>query len=201
MARLNRRTFLQAATAAGMTAAGLGALRRSAAAQPAKRKFTMDLRCGAIGVRADQREAIRLAARYGFESVEPSPHFLAGLSDDEMRKLLAELKAAGLVWGAAGLPVDFRRDEDRFKAGMAKLPELAGALKRAGVTRVGTWISPRHDTLPFGANFKQHARRLREVARVLGDAGQRFGLEYVGPKTSWSKSPIRSSTTWPRRRS
>jgi sugar phosphate isomerase/epimerase len=54
---------------------------------------------------------------------------------------------------------------------------------------VGTWISPGHGSLAYAANFKQHARRLREVARVLGDAGQRFGLEYVGPKTSWAKSP------------
>ena len=149
----------------------------------------MDLRCGSIGVRADQREAIRLARRYGFESVEPSAHFLAGLSDDELQKVLAELKAARLVWGAAGLPVNFRRDEETFTAGLKKLPELARGLKRAGVTRVGTWLSPGHGSLPQAANFKQHARRLREVARVLGDAGQRFGLEYVGPKTSWSKSP------------
>ena len=189
MARLNRRTFLQTATATGLAAAGVGALRRSAAAQPLKRKFTMDLRCGSIGVRADQREAIRLARRYGFESVEPSAHFLAGLSDDELQKVLAELKAARLVWGAAGLPVNFRRDEETFTAGLKKLPELARGLKRAGVTRVGTWLSPGHGSLPQAANFKQHARRLREVARVLGDAGQRFGLEYVGPKTSWSKSP------------
>jgi sugar phosphate isomerase/epimerase len=35
------------------------------------------------------------------------------------------------------------------------------------------------------ANFRQHARRLREVAEVLGNHGLRLGLEYVGPRTSW----------------
>jgi sugar phosphate isomerase/epimerase len=35
------------------------------------------------------------------------------------------------------------------------------------------------------ANFRRHARRLREVAVVLGDHGLRLGLEYVGPRTSW----------------
>jgi len=36
------------------------------------------------------------------------------------------------------------------------------------------------------ANLRIHARRLREAAGILKDHGIRFGLEYVGPKTSWS---------------
>ena len=51
---------------------------------------------------------------------------------------------------------------------------------------MGTWISPNHDALPYVANLKQHAGRLREAARILGDHGQRLGLEYVGPKTLWT---------------
>jgi len=185
MAALNRRTFLRTATAAGLSGIGVLALGRSAA-ERGKRKFTMDLRCGSIGVGADQPEAIRLAHEYGFESVEPSPHFLARLSDAELQKLLGELKAKGLVWGAAGLPVDFRRDESTFTDGLKQLPELAAALRRAGVSRVGTWIAPGHGSLTYLANFRQHARRVREIAKILGDHGQRFGLEYVGPKTSWT---------------
>jgi hypothetical protein len=38
------------------------------------------------------------------------------------------------------------------------------------------------------ANFKQHRVRLRQVAKALNDQGLRFGMEYVGPKTSWSRS-------------
>jgi hypothetical protein len=38
------------------------------------RKFTMDLRTGSIGVEADQREQIRLASKFGFESVDASPN-------------------------------------------------------------------------------------------------------------------------------
>ena len=40
--------------------------RLSHAAGPSGRKFTLDLRCGSIGVQADQREAISMAAEYGF---------------------------------------------------------------------------------------------------------------------------------------
>ena len=187
MSELDRRAFLGTATAVGLSGVGMLASGRCAASERGKRKFTMDLRCGAIGVRADPREAIHLAHRYGFESVEPSAQFLAKLSDGELEELLGELKSKKLVWGAAGLPVNFRGDEEKFKQGLRQLPELARGLRRAGVSRVGTWIAPGHSSLTYVANFRQHARRLREVAGVLGDEGQRFGLEYVGPKTSWTR--------------
>jgi sugar phosphate isomerase/epimerase len=53
---------------------------------------------------------------------------------------------------------------------------------------VGTWLSPAHRTLTYLANFKQHAQRLREVAGILDGQGLRLGLEYVGPKTSWTSA-------------
>ena len=140
-----------------------------------------------IGVGADQREAIRLASRFGFEAVDPNGDFLARLPDGQLQELLADLQSKKLVWGSAGLPVDFRGEEAAFAAGMKRLAELAKGVKRAGVTRFGTWLSPSHGTLSYEANFAQHARRLREVAKVLGDHGQRLGLEYVGPKTSWAR--------------
>jgi len=187
MTDLNRRAFLQTAAVSVPSAIGLLGAGQCAASPAPKRNFTLDLRCGAIGVKADLPEAIRLAHQYGFESVEPSAPFLAKLSDAESADLLADLKAKNLVWGAAGLPVNFRADEAKFQADLKQLPELARALQRAGVTRVGTWLSPSHDSLTYLANFRQHARRLREVAAILGDCGVRFGLEYVGPKTSWTR--------------
>jgi len=187
MSVIPRRRFLQFAGAA-TAAAGLTRWAEAAAAAEPKRRFTIDLVCGAIGVRADQQEAIRLAHENGFESVAPSPQYLAGLSDGELEQLVADLRTKKLVWGAAGLPVNFRGDEARFQEELKQLPQLARALQRAGVSRVGTWIGPGHNDLTYVQNFRQHAKRLREVAKVLGDSGQRFGLEYVGPKTSWSAS-------------
>ncbi len=180
-----RRHMIRLAAGAGLAAA---LVRPSGAttAAAAKRKFTMDLRCGSIGVKADQREAIHLAHKYGFESVEPIPGFLAALSDAQNEELLALLHAKGLVWGAAALPVNFRRDEATMDRELERLPVLAAALQRAGATRVGTWISPTSNLLTYRRNFELHVKRLRRVARILGRYGQRFGLEYVGPKTSWS---------------
>ncbi len=184
MNHLNRRLFLgTVAASAGVMVTGLG---DDLLAADSPRKFTMDLVCGAIGVGADQRRAIQLAQQGGFESVQPSPQELAQLSEGQLSELLGTLREANLVWGAAGMPVEFRGDDAAFLDGMKTLPSLAKALRQAGGTRMSTWLSPSHDELTYTANFQQHATRLREVAKVLADQGVRFGLEYVGPKTLWS---------------
>ncbi len=182
---MHRRFFLKAAGAAALGTLTWGSI--AGAAEAKRRKFTLDLRCGAIGVGADLRQSIALAHRFGFESVEPAGEAVAALSQTQLDELLAEMKAKKLVWGAAGLPVNFRADDAAFEAGMKSLPALAAGLQKAGITRMGTWLSPASDELTYLANFRQHARRLRQVCKVLGDHGLRFGMEYVGPMTSWTK--------------
>jgi sugar phosphate isomerase/epimerase len=159
----------------------------SAADEPKpKRKFTLCLACGLIGVSGDPHQVVSWAGRFGFESIEPPTSFLAKLSDSELQAYREEMKSNHLAWGAAGLPLDFRGPDAVFEQGMKSLPDFAKSLQRADVTRVATWLSPSHRSLTYMANFRQHGRRLREAARVLGDRGIRLGLEYVGPKTSWS---------------
>jgi sugar phosphate isomerase/epimerase len=138
---------------------------------------------GSIGVTAGQMEAIALAHRHGFDAVEPYGAYLAERSDMEIEDIMGQLKEWNLAWGAAGLPVEFRQSDDRFEAGIKELPKIAAALTKAGAMRVGTWLSPGHDSLTYEENMKQHATRLGEAARILKDHGQRLGLEYVGTFT------------------
>ncbi len=180
----DRRQFLT--TTAGAIAAtsffhstGLGAV-------STKRKMKIDLSCGRIGVKAKQQEAIDLASRHGFEAVVPNAGELAKLSAGQLEELKSEMKEKNLVFSAAGMPVDFRKDEEKFKKGIETLPEQAAALQRAGVTRTGTWLMPAHPDLTYLQNFRQHVKRLRQIGKILADHGLRFGLEYVGPKTLWS---------------
>ncbi len=182
MALSRRSMFIQTATFAGagmLTDVVHGS-------QLGRRKFTLDLRIGSIGVKADLREAIRLASQYGFESVNPDSSAIGKLSASERNELRDHLADQNLVWGAASLPVEFRKDEATFQSGAQNLPRLAEAMQQAGVTRIGTWLMPCHDELTYVSNFRQHARRLRQCALILRDHGQRFGLEYVGPKTLWT---------------
>ena len=172
--------------------AGVGVLgslvngKLATAADGPKRRFTMDLVCGNLAVAARGAEAIELASKHGFESIEPDAGYLAKLSDTQLDEVKAKLNAKGMVWGAAGLPVDFRKDDAKFEAGMKDLDSFAEALERAGATRVGTWLMPNHASLTYMSNFRQHVLRLEQIAKVLEDHDLRFGLEYVGPKTLWS---------------
>lgn len=175
----SRRTFL---ATTGLAAATLVAA--DVPAPPAGPGYRLCLSPGSIGVGASQVEAIQLASRFGFEAVEPFPQFLAGLAAPQLELLLADLKARNLVWGAAGLPVEFRRDEATFTDGLQKLRPLATALKQAGARRVGTWLSPASGTLTYVQNFRRHVERLRAIAEVLRAEGLTLGLEYVGTFTS-----------------
>ena len=152
------------------------------------RKMTIDLSCGALGFGAGLRETLDLAVRHGFESFDPPAEELAALSAGDLEKLLADMKARRVVFGAVGLPVDFRGEEKQFAEGLEKLPRLAAGLKRAGVDRMGTWISPSHPARTYVKNFQLHIDRLGRVAAALRAEGVRLGLEYVGPRTSWIRA-------------
>lgn len=167
--------FLAAAGAAGFAARP--ALARS-------HGMMLHLSCGAIGVKASQTEAIDYAAKYGFDGVDADARYLAGLSDSDLKLLLDTMKSKKVGWAIAGMPVDFRKDDSTFNESLKSFPASVAALRRAGVERMTTWISPVSPDTPYVANFRTHARRLREVAKILNDNNMRFGLEYVGPRTS-----------------
>jgi sugar phosphate isomerase/epimerase len=145
------------------------------------RKYTLNLMPGMIGVAAKtQAEINALASRHGFESVEPRGAEIARMSADDLKRLADDLAAKKLTWGAAGLPNGTRADSATFAEDVKALPALAAGLKRAGVTRISTWISPSSQTLTYVANFRQHVSRYTEVAKILDGEGLRFGLEYIG---------------------
>jgi sugar phosphate isomerase/epimerase len=187
MHTLSRRDFINKTVATSLTIGVVSAAVPEVLASESKsRKMTIDLVCGAIGVSANQREAIELAARHGFESVGVDGAYLASLSDDQLAELKALVKSKSLVFGAAGLPVEFRRDQDKFEETLKGLPAVASGLQRAGLDRISTWLTPCDGKSTYLQNFHQHTARLGEVAKVLKDHNVRLGLEYVGPKTSWS---------------
>jgi sugar phosphate isomerase/epimerase len=188
-----RRSFLATALAGGAAGhltgliGGLPAAEEGGGAPPG-RKMTIDLALGAIGHGGGMREALDLAARHGFESIAASSEEIERLRPEDLEKLLADMKAKRISFGAAGLPVEIGGDEKRFEEGLAKLDGRAAAIGRAGIGRMGTYVSPGSRSRTYIANFRLHAARLRRVAEVLEPRGIRLGLEYVAPKTSWSRS-------------
>lgn len=178
---MNRRQFIEKTACFSVL---LNSLFAASAQKPKQRLMKISLNCGNIGVNADVITAINLAKKHGFEAVDYPSSAFVGLGKEELKKIAAMMKDNGLVWGATGLTVDFRGDESRFKNDLKSLPAVAETLKTIGLTRMTTWISPAHPTLEFSENFKLHKERFSEIAKILNDFNIRFGIEYVGTKSS-----------------
>jgi sugar phosphate isomerase/epimerase len=171
--RVDRRTFLAVAALA-------------VPARAEKSGMQLHLSCGALGIKASQREAADLAAKHGFDVIDADGRYLGGLSDGELKDLLGYMKSRNIGWALAGLPVDFRKDDQTFRDGMVAFATYVKGLQRAGVRNMTTWVMPMSNDHPYLANLKIHGKRLGEIARAANDGGVRFGLEYIGPKTLWA---------------
>lgn len=184
---MNRRKFTQTA---GIAAAGLAAqaitAQTASAASYGKPKFYKSLAAGAIGVTGNQKELIDYASQFGFDGVAVSLGELEKMSATERKETVDYMKSKNVRWGHCGLPVQFRAGEDEFQTGIKQLPKQAEIIHEVGCTRVSTWLSPSHDELTYMQNFEQHRKRLKKAAKILKDNELRIGLEYVGPKTSWT---------------
>lgn len=173
---LRRRHFLRAGLAVASSVPVV-------AGDGSKHRFFSAFVPGGLGVKAGQALAIEMAARHGFDAVEP---FAGALIRDGVPQHVEALEKHGLRWAAAALSVDYHEAAGKFEQGLASLPGEARALQEAGVTRIGTWIRPSSANRTYLQNFKQTAARLRQVAAVLADYGLTLGLEYVGTKRDWT---------------
>lgn len=140
----------------------------------------LDLTFPKLGMRCDQRHAVELAARLGFQSVGVDTGQIAAMSETDLDTLNAFRKSKDLVWGIAGCPVDFRRDEATFAAGLDDLSAVAPKLNRLGVVGMTTWISPAHPEFTYLKNFALHVERMKRLEVILAQNDLRLGLEYVG---------------------
>jgi len=191
---MNRRTLLKYSLSAGaclFSNSILGSVVSPKGAVTSVRQekpiFKLDLCGGRVGIDANQDQLIDLAKANGFGAVEPLVWDLQKYDQARIDATNAKMKEAGLVWSAADLPVEFRQSEEKFQEDLKNLPAAAKSLQTAGVTRIGTWIMPCHDTLTYRANFRQHSKRLKETAAILEQHGLRLGLEYVGTKSLWTQ--------------
>ena len=183
---ISRRTFLHAAAGGALLASAGAARAVTAPAADAKRRFTLNLNVGNIGVKADPFEAIKLARQYGYESVSPDLGSVSRFSEEETKRLLASLKEAGLKWGSAGISPFFGPDDTKFEVQTKELAATAALLQKLGANRCMTWVMSSSGALTYQENWRLHVRRVRAVAKVLADRGVRLGLEYIGTRTvSW----------------
>lgn len=175
-----RRTFIERSSRVAFAAAVTRALPSVAAGLPKPTRMKLDLNFPKLGMTCDQRRAIELAAQHAFSSVSGDSGQLARMSEADLASLDSLRLQHGLVWGTTGCPVDFRRDDATFDAGLAQLAALGPKLKQLGLTRLTTWISPAHSELTYLQNFALHVERMKRLDEELGKFDLRLGLEYVG---------------------
>lgn len=184
MDQTNRRDFLRQAGA--LAAASLVPAAAFAAAPG--RRMRMCLNCGNIGVKATLAESIAMAAKFGFEAVDPNPRELAALSDSAMRTMLDDLESRKLTFGSVAQGFPIAQSGEAWGAFVKELPATANTLRRARMNRFVTWLSSSDANLTYLQNFRLHVQRVGEAAAILQDSGIRLGLEYLGPKTMWAHS-------------
>lgn len=139
---------------------------------------------GAIGIRADIKEGLRLAKATGFEGLDLNLGEVTKLAEEKSLEYVKELfEETGVRPGGWGLPVNWQGSEDEYKTSLTNLQRLARIGQALGSPWVATWIPPVSDKLPFKENFDFHVKRFRPIAEVLRDHGCRLGLEFIGPKT------------------
>jgi sugar phosphate isomerase/epimerase len=183
MDHTHRRDFLRGA--GSLAAAGFFSPLTSAAANT---RMRMCLNPGNIGVRANLAESVDMAARFGFDAVDPNPGELAALSDSAMSAMLENLASRKLTFGSVAQGFPIAQPDDAWAAFLKDLGATAKTLQRARMSRLVTWLMSSSDNLTYLENFRLHVRRIGEAAAVLGDSGVTLGLEYLGPKTMWAHS-------------
>lgn len=143
-----------------------------------------NLGVGAIGHKATLAEAIDFAHKHSFNGIDFAIQEVQELASahgvDAVRDLFA---AKNVLPGVMGFPVEFRRDEGTWRAGLEALPEQAKLAQELGCTRTATWITPGSNDRLFAENFKFHVDRIGPAAAILADHGISVGLEFIGPKT------------------
>jgi sugar phosphate isomerase/epimerase len=143
----------------------------------AEHNMFLSLNSVLISGRVKWPEFARLAARTGFPGTDVmlDPAMQAGVS--ATRDLLAELKIRPAVFD---FPVEFRKDDATFSAGLPKLKQAAAFASAIGAPRMVTYIMS-SSPIPKEELRAIYKKRFTEAARILADSNVRLGLEFLGP--------------------
>ena len=123
-------------------------------------------------------EQVALCARHGFAGLEIGMDAVAALGIENARALFQN---AGVAPVTFGLPVEWRKDEAVFAAGLAQLPELARLADDLGITRCTTYVLPSTDA-PVADYAATSMRRFAAIAAILDEHNIALGLEFLGPQ-------------------
>ena len=122
-------------------------------------------------------EFAHLAASSGFPGVDIP---LNDTMRDGAERTNALLKELRLRPAAINFPVEFRKDDATFEAGLSKLDEQAAFAAAIHCPRMATFILASSDT-PREQLQALYRKRFSQSAEVLARHNVRLGLEFLGP--------------------
>lgn len=130
-------------------------------------------------------EFAKLASSTGFRGVDLMLDSAMADGLEKTRGMLADLH---LHPAFANLPVEFRKDDEAFRAGLPKLEEAAPFLAALGCPRLMTWIVP-SSAVPKDELRRTYRQRFRTCADILARSHCRLGLEFLGPAHFRTQGP------------
>lgn len=122
-------------------------------------------------------DLLALASKLGYEGVDSGFEAARQMGPEAFGELCDKHNVHLGVWPMA---VEWRKDEDTFQEGLKDLPAQAELAARINCPRTCTWIPPAVEGDAAEAR-KTWMRRWGEIARIIGEYGHRFGLEWVAP--------------------
>ena len=132
--------------------------------------------------RTDFRQLLSLAPACGFGGIDfPVASVHSAREAGRLKSMVAD---AGMQWGLLPLSCDFlRAGDERCGEGLAELEAVLPLAEAAGCEKAYCHVWPGSDEREFEENFAWHVDRLRRLCSLLGSAGVRLGIEFIGAKT------------------
>jgi len=130
-----------------------------------------------IGGKPTWPEFAQLASRTGFLGVDVMLDAAMADGVQKTKAMLADLK---LKPAFISLPVEFRKDDDTFKAGLPKLEDAGPFASAIGCPRMMTYLLS-SSTVPKDELRRTYKARLGQCANILARSHCRLGLEFLGP--------------------
>ena len=122
-------------------------------------------------------EFVSLAASAGFGGADVDLAWAVEHGENALADLYAGHKMSFGGWGPR---FDWRGDNRNQKDDLAGLAAQAKIASKLGIDSCCTWLLPSSD-LALHQNWHFHVMRLAPIAKVLGEHGLKFGLEFVAP--------------------
>ncbi|MBP86495.1 MAG: hypothetical protein CMJ64_07255 [Planctomycetaceae bacterium] len=143
-----------------------------------------NLNPSAVGISARQSELIELALTTGFRGLDLEvDDFLRRAKNQGLAQTIQFIASARISIGGFELPVEWRGDEETYKAQLAEFEGALGFAKDAKVHACLTHVLPESDYLPYHENFELHRTRLAEISEVLGKHNIRLAVGYYAAQS------------------